>query len=382
MRIVHIGLASFFTENMTYQDNQLANINRQDGHEVTFISNAAKYRDGTIVETEMEDEFLSNGIRLIRLPYLKIITPFISEKLRKVEGLYRILESLKPEIIMGHDVEAGLLGLDVAKYMKKHPDVILYNDTHTDNGNSGTNWVSLNIQHRILYKHILKKLLPHIKKQFYIAEECKVFFVENYKCPEQKMEFYPLGGILPSPEARNESRRLRRSELGISDDDVLLVHSGKMDALKKTDALLRAVASINDKRLKIAIIGSIDKSVQDVLFPLIENTTNVIYLGWKTGDELLEYLCACDIYAQPGSCSATLQNAICCGAAVLAAPYLTYERHMVVGNGYIVRTQEEIETALREVLSQPKKLKKMMQTSDRIARDILDYRKLAARIYY
>ena len=39
MKIVHIGLASYFTENMTYQDNQLSNQNVLDGHEVLVVSN-------------------------------------------------------------------------------------------------------------------------------------------------------------------------------------------------------------------------------------------------------------------------------------------------------------------------------------------------------
>ena len=34
MRIAHICLASYFTENMTYQDNQLTNQNVLDGHDV------------------------------------------------------------------------------------------------------------------------------------------------------------------------------------------------------------------------------------------------------------------------------------------------------------------------------------------------------------
>ena len=41
MKIAHIGLASYFTENMTYQDNQLTNQNVLDGHEVLMISNAS-----------------------------------------------------------------------------------------------------------------------------------------------------------------------------------------------------------------------------------------------------------------------------------------------------------------------------------------------------
>ena len=51
MRIAHIGLASYFTEDMKYQDNELAEQNVRDGHQVLYISNAEKYADGRIVPT-------------------------------------------------------------------------------------------------------------------------------------------------------------------------------------------------------------------------------------------------------------------------------------------------------------------------------------------
>ena len=61
MKIAHIGLAAFYTEGMTYQDNQLAEQNARDGHQVMYISNAAKYENGVIVETGYEDTVLESG---------------------------------------------------------------------------------------------------------------------------------------------------------------------------------------------------------------------------------------------------------------------------------------------------------------------------------
>ena len=62
MKIAHIGLASYFTEGMSYQDNQLSGQNARDGHQVLVVSNAAKYVDGKVVETGYEDRFLENGV--------------------------------------------------------------------------------------------------------------------------------------------------------------------------------------------------------------------------------------------------------------------------------------------------------------------------------
>ena len=81
MKIAHIGLAAYYTEGMTYQDNQLSEQNARDGHEVLYISNAAKYVNGEIVDTGYEDSLLSSGVRLVRLPYERIVNGYLSEKL-------------------------------------------------------------------------------------------------------------------------------------------------------------------------------------------------------------------------------------------------------------------------------------------------------------
>ena len=59
--------------------------------------------------------------------------------------------------------------LDVIRYKKDHPEVKLYADTHTAAYNSGTNWLSLHIQHRLFYKYLVQKLLPCLEKYFYPA---------------------------------------------------------------------------------------------------------------------------------------------------------------------------------------------------------------------
>ena len=73
MNILHIGLSSYYTEDMTYQENLLAHQNVLDGHTVTFISNSSKYVDGIIRDVGKQDLLLPDGMRLIRLKYLKII---------------------------------------------------------------------------------------------------------------------------------------------------------------------------------------------------------------------------------------------------------------------------------------------------------------------
>lgn len=73
MKIARIGISCYYTPGMTYQDNLLTEQNIRDGHEVLYISNAAKFENGVIVETGYEDTMLDCNVRLIRLPYVHVL---------------------------------------------------------------------------------------------------------------------------------------------------------------------------------------------------------------------------------------------------------------------------------------------------------------------
>jgi glycosyltransferase involved in cell wall biosynthesis len=379
MNIVHICLASSFTENMSYQDNLLSNQNALDGHNVTVISNTCKYVDGKASYAAPEDSFIDNGVRLIRLEYDMVLTSFISSKVRKVKALFTLLEELKPDIILFHGVSGWEL-LNVTKYKQKHPKMKLYADSHSDINNSATNFISYWFLYKVFYQIIFKKSLRYIDKVFYLSYECKDFLKTMYGVSENKMEFYPLGGIIFSDNERMEKRKRIRNELRLSDNDIMIVHSGKMDSLKRTVDILKAFSQVESDKMRLMLIGSMTDDVRLETEPLIEEDSRISFIGWKTADELMDYLCAADVYVQPGGQSATMQNAICCGCAMILYPHKSHEPYLQ-GNGYYVKTVEDMRKVFQEIADEPSVLKMMSEKSMKIARELLDYKKLAARLY-
>lgn len=380
MKLLHIGLAAYFTEGMTYQDNLLTEQNVRDGQEVLYISNAAKYVAGKIVETGYEDTILASGVHLVRLPYVHVLNHFVSGKFRKVKNLYQLIAGFRPDVIMIHSLAFWSVR-DVIRYKKDHPEVKLYADTHADHYTSGTNWLSLHVLHRIFYRHLVQKALPYLEKYLCISDECRRFSVENYGVPESLTEFYPLGGTIPSPEEYDAARQRRRTELGVAPDELLLVHAGKLEPAKKTDTLLRAFAAVPELKAKLAVIGSIPEETQSQLRGQMDADPRVVYLGWKNSDELMEYLCAADLYCQPGKVSAIMQNAVCAGCPILLYPHPGYVKDYDYGNMLWVRNEAEITTALQKIAAGKVDLPVLRHNSQRCARELLDYRALAARLY-
>lgn len=376
VRIVHLDLAGFYTEDTLYQTNLLARFNLRDGHEVTIISTVYHWKGADIVKVPPCDMFVEGGVRLSRLEYANPDPAFARQKFRKVRNLYAALKKLEPDIIFCHCLQFWSV-LDVVRYKKDHPEVKLYADTHAAAYNSGTNRLSLHVLHRGLYRHLTQRALPYLEKYFYITEASRRFSVQNYGVPESLMEFYPLGGTLP-PE---EEYQADRAELGLAENTPLLVHSSKLDALKRTDALLRAFAAVPELNAGLAVIGSIPEDRKELLTSLMDADGRVAYLGWRSGEELGEYLCACDLYCQSGSESATLQNAMCRGCPVLSYPHEDYTKDLDYGNILWAKTEDEITEAFRRLAENPALLETLREGSRRCARELLDYRKLAARLY-
>lgn len=379
MKIMHICLASHYTEGMTYQDNQLSDQNSRDGHEVVVISDCYSFEGAEIKERPEEDRLLASGVRLVRFKYDRIINKIISSKIRKVKKLYPFIVNFKPDVILFHGV-AGWEMLTVAKYKKKYPKTKLYIDSHEDIHNSGTFWISMFFQYKLFNKLIVKCINKYVDKFLYLSHESKFFLTRIYGLCEDKMEFYPLGGNVVSNDYKNIHSLNIRNKHNLKNDDVLVIHSGKLDAKKRTQELLNAFYAIKNKKLKLFIIGSIPDDMKTVLLPLIDRDDRVFFIGWKSGAELIQYLCAADLYFQPGTQSATMQNAICCGSPVTLFPYTSHQPY-IKGNGFFVQSEADFIEVFDKIGGNPKLINEMKQNSLKVARELLDYKQLAARLY-
>ena len=379
MNIVHIGLAGLFTENMTYQDNLLSKQNALDGHNVMYIANNYAFVNGKRKDVGYINKTINDGIQLIRLPLVRIGTEFLTEKLRKVNGLSSILNNFAPDVIFSHGITYWSI-LDVTRYKREHPNIKLYADTHADFNNTGRNFLSKNILHKMIYKCLINNALPVIDKIFYITYEAKVFVQNIYNIPEAALEFYPLGGVVFPKEIRMQKRDYIRKIHGIEKNKILLIHSGKMGKAKKTYELVQALHAIDASNLKLLIIGTMTEDVAANVMPIVDIDPRIEYLGWQNGEELMNYLCAADLYVQPGTQSATMQNALCCGSAAALYPYESH-KYLLGDSVFYIETIEDMKKLFTTISINPSILEIKRVMSNKIARERLDYKVLAARLY-
>lgn len=381
MKILHLCLACFYIDGYNYQENVLPRINKEDGHDVRIIASTETFVDHQHLGYVEPSEYITEyGVPIKRLPYVKVGTQLTTVKFRKYPHLYEEIAAFAPDVILAHDIAFWSV-LDVIRYKKDYPEVKFYADTHTDEKNSGRNWLSMRVLHEGLYRYLHKQALPYLEKFFYVTAERKTFAVRHYNMPESITEFYPLGGTILPEEEYSEKRRVYRERLNVTEKDTVFVHSGKMDALKRTEELIRAFLKIKDSRAKLVIIGSMTDERKHVLMPLIEQDFRIVFLGWQPSEELLNYLCACDMYLQPGSQSATLENALCSACAVMSYPHEAYTSEYGKSGILWCETQEDMEKIFQDVAEKKVDLALLGEQAFHFAEEVLDYKKLASRLY-
>lgn len=376
MKILHFCVS--YNDNYSYQENLLPKYNKLHGHEVEIIASTRTRVDNNYISNVKPSRYYTGeGIKIIRIPFVRFLPSFVSEKLHWCSGLYQLLEEFQPDIIMFHNIASCNL-LTVSKYAKKHSNVKFYCDNHGDFINSARNFLSRVFLHKIVFYWIVKRCMPFIDKVLYLSEGTRDFLIQNYRVSPEKLEFYPLGGEVINTSICKEWRETYREQLGIDKDTLVLMHTGRLDILKKTDMILDAIDNMKEERIVLLISGSIP-STNRILWERIQNNDKVKWLGWLDSESLKHYLCACDVYIQPGGQSATMQQAVCCGLPLLLYPHTAYV-NLCKENAVWVKDKADIEKAISTFLHEPVLLSAMKRASENIARNILDYHVLARRI--
>ena len=383
MKILHIGLPSHFTEGMLYQENMLIAMNIKDGNEVTIITDVWHYEGSKLVDGGEEDRVMDNGARLIRLNYDRVINDLWTEKLQKCKVLNKYLEEIQPDSILWHGV-CGYEMMDVAEYVKNHPNCKFYMDSHEDYTNSAMTPASKAF-YKIIHGHFVKKALPQVDKVLYLGSQMRDWLKDIYGIPDDKMEFFAIGGIIYSEEQQKQARQNIINKFALPQDAIILAHSGKLSAGKRTAELLEAFTQVKDSRLSMFVFGSIPDDQEAIIRPLLESDNRIHFMGWKVNKEIEEFLAGVDLYCQPGGQSSTFETAMCCGCANMTYPHETYNDVTYSDcngeNYFYVDGTKDMVDVFERITADPELLTKTKEKSFAYAKKQFDYVKIARRIY-
>lgn len=311
MKIVHLCLSSFYICGYAYQENMLAKYHKLMGYDVVVIASCVSFDLNGKPCIVSPGIYYDSNIKVIRLEYKKGILYRFNKRLRRYNDTYNKLEEERPDIIFIHGTSFCDVNY-ISSYKKKYPNTIIYADSHADWINSGRNWISLYIQHKILWR-LTTKVIENISEKIWGTLPIRCDFLRKvYKVSEDKIDFLPIGFdnlsiINDTEEIRNH---IINDVLKIDETNgvFLITTGGKIDSLKNTHLLMKAVNSLKDSRIHLVIFGTVVPEFRSVFNNLMSD--NIHFVGWCTPSETVDYMIASDLICFPGTHSTLWEQAV------------------------------------------------------------------------
>ena len=376
MKICHLCLHGPYNEGWNYQENILPKYHARLGYEVFQIVTPYIW-DGNEIRECVDTRYTNTyGITVIRCHERTGIS--FGGRLERYPELMGFLQEITPDILFIHDVQC----LDIAtvvKFLKKHIDCIVYVDNHSDCVNSATNWLSKNILHKGLWKHMAQKINPFVKKFYGVLPARVDFLVDLYKLPPEKCELLVMGADDEAVEAalKPEVRVNKRLEYGVADDDFVIVTGGKIDHNKpQVLTLMKAVNETADEHIKLIVFGSVSPELKDEFDKQISEY--VKYVGWRKSEDIYSDFAAAELVAFPGLHSVLWEQAVGMGKPCAFKRIKGFE-HIDLGGNCMFFERDDIEEYKRVIAESIKNIDSMKAVAEGQGKEMFSYKAIAKR---
>ena len=311
MKIVHLCLCGVYTENLNYQENVLTKYHKKMGNEVTIITSQwMQNPDGSKSKDNNIEYFNDNGVKVLRIPIKK---GTIDTKLKVYPTLIEKIDTEKPEILFIHGPQFLDL-LKISKYLRKRK-IKVYVDNHADFYNSGKNWISRNILHKIIWKFCAKSVESYVEKFYGVLPARVDFLHEIYNIKKNLCELLVMGADDDFVEGALKANNIinTRIKYNIKNDDFLIVTGGKINSNRpETISLMRAIKQLENQKVKLIVFGSVSKELKKEFDSLIE-TNNIIFAGWQDVKGTYNIMGCADLIIFPGLHSVMWEQAVALG---------------------------------------------------------------------
>ncbi|MFW3146834.1 MAG: glycosyltransferase family 4 protein [Thermoplasmatota archaeon] len=315
MKIAHV--VSYFQPEFGYEEYFSAREQAAMGHEVHVITSdrifpfknvekmlrdiGSPYKDRDRPRGTEETE----GFKVHRLKTtMEVLYDFM------IYGdIERKLTEIEPDVVHAHNLWTW--GARAASKAKGKLGYKLILDEHGysttyDQTKNLRNFL-LDKEYRLLRAPIARRSLEEADEVVAICQETMEFLRDFYNYRDAHL--IPLGIDHRMFSFSDEARRKKRKELGIGDDEFLLITAGRLDSAKKLELFIEAVNGMEGKDVTFVIVGQGDEGYLKMLKSRAGK--KVRFLGFKRPGELSNLYCAADLGLW-GKASITIREAMGC----------------------------------------------------------------------
>lgn len=253
----------------------------EHGYDVTIACSDVGNRMDEIKEKVSGDVKVLT-VRLVR-------NPLKPQNLNGYNDLKEIINQGSFDIIWTNEPVMGVMTRLAAKKARKSGTRVIYfaHGFHFYDGAPKANWLTYPIEkHLSRYNDVL------------VTINWEDFNRAKSKFHTKNIEHIDGIGLDTTKFNKSADRIAKRSELGVSDDEILMLSIGELQKRKNHEPMIRAVAALNNPKLKYYICGKGELSEYlENLVASLGMSNNIKFLGYRRDiDELLK---AADIYAHP-----------------------------------------------------------------------------------
>ncbi|MFB8422094.1 glycosyltransferase [Priestia megaterium] len=381
MKIVHICLAGPVTDGWNYQDNMITKYHEILGHSVTMITSQWVWgTNGNLEKNESTDYYNSDGVKVIRLP-LKGQDKF-TKKFKWYQNLRGNLEKEKPDILFIHNV-SFMDVKTIVSFLKRNKNVKVFVDNHADFSNSATGFVSKNILHKLIWRHMAQSLVPYSEKFYGVLPARVNFLIDMYGVPANQTELLVMGADDEKVVEAQNTKLIEafRQKYAIKKDDFLIVTGGKIDKAKmQTINLMQAVKNTSQKNVKLLVFGSIEECLKEQVNRLVDDK-KIQYIGWVNSNDSYKIFAAANLVVFPGRHSVFWEQVVGQGKPMICKFWDGTTHVDLGGNVEFLYTDsvEEIMGKIQLLLSNKEYFEKMKKVAEEKGSLIFSYKEISKK---
>lgn len=335
MKIVQIE--DFFHPDAGYQLNVLSKYFKAFGHEVVIITAEMDLIPNTLTdffgrdEIEKKDLRYSNkyGVKIIRIPAENYISGRV---IFKTSELIKRIKDENPDIVYTHGNDT-FTSIQIIRNYKNFTCPIV-TDSHMVSIASENKYRNI---FRFIYRHFVTPIIEREKIPV-IRTVNDSYVMDSFGIPLSLAPYIGFGSdtLLFHPDPVYKMKK--RNELGIQNDDFVIVYAGKLGEAKG-GKLLASLASTRisaKKRIVFVIVGNTEKNDYGAIVEqMLGNSNNTIRFPTQKYEELAHYYQIGDIAIIPKACSLSIYDMQASGLPVLAEDNSINKERLSCNNGWV-----------------------------------------------
>ena len=385
MRVTHI-IASY-QEGLGYEENHLGHFQTLAGAEVSLVTSilpSGMWQQTSDQKlTDSSDQLQPYEDRGVRIHRLEAGLRARSNSQVLLRGLKNTLRQANPDILHIH----GPVGALCVQSMlaARSLDIPAVVDNHLCYFNLRPYDLKKRIYYRSLFRRGILPLLDSVVGRYIpLMPDSEAVLHNELGIAYNRMSHSTLGADTQTFKYNSAAREGIRHDLRIPSDVPVIAFLGRIGPEKDVDVLVSAWNHLADKYdAHLMLIGPATNAVEQSLLALVEDRHRdmITITGHVPNSELPAYLSAADIGVWPGDPGIAMIEAMSCSLAIVHTnPYYIARMSEYQNAELFPRADSAALTqVLDSILEHPNKLSQMRLKSKQLAKDIFDWRKVAAR---